>query len=611
MAYHFDKKDNAIVINGFEQGIADDPYSGIADIRNVNLISVPKEASVNFSTSKITYENLTGTMTNSDAIAETVSLASTGTLDTYMAIQFSVLSDATKGISLNTIYWLVIAGGGTYNLYSDYNLGSLVNITGNGLTGTWATINMSVPKYFNHYVTPFADTYFLVDSAGLVWSNFYVTPNTGFFWTYTGNVTTGTHGTAHGNGLVSYIPSDVGTTASGYLFVFRDFQIDYATVNSNSSLVWTYGWNPATGTTGNNNYLKSANGASSVYNHEALVAPDNKVYYCDSNWIGRWYQASPTIGFLPGTTTTYVFDQTSVLPFTDVAQCLAPLGNNLLIGGKNNVIYPWDTFSQLPQYPILVAENNIQKMVTVNTNTFALVGNRGRIYVTNGSQAQLYKKIPDHISGTVEPYYQWGGLTSNKNQIYFSALVTTNGGVAINQYGGVWGIDVDTKAIRLTNTLSYQTTNYNGYASAIIPNFGINPAGTGLFIGWSPTGTGSGGIDTTVSAPYTGSTAVAKAIIDSDLIPIGTFDSPTDFNRVEYKLSRPLVSGERVILNTRLIFNTVATGYSQVLNDNTVGNFSSSAPVNFKNAQWIQIQAVLTSTASSPSYVRLTEMRIK
>ena len=44
-----EKGTNDIVISGFEQGIGDDPYTGISDIRNINLISIPKEASVNFS----------------------------------------------------------------------------------------------------------------------------------------------------------------------------------------------------------------------------------------------------------------------------------------------------------------------------------------------------------------------------------------------------------------------------------------------------------------------------------------------------------------------------------------------------------------------------------
>jgi len=41
------------------------------------------------------------------------------------------------------------------------------------------------------------------------------------------------------------------------------------------------------------------------------------------------------------------------------------------------------------------------------------------------------------------------------------------------------------------------------------------------------------------------------------------------------------------------------------------GVFSDISSTNFNNAQWVQLRAVLNSTASSPSYVRMTEIRIK
>src|SRR6185436_20752214 len=129
---------------------------------------------------------------------------------------------------------------------------------------------------------------------------------------------------------------------------------------------------------------------------------------------------------------------------------------------------------------------------------------RGRIYITNGTNAQFYRKLPDHLSGVVEPYYVWGGACSNKNQLYFSAQVTDNSGSATSTMGGLWAIDLDNKAIRLSNQLSYGT--YAGYSTAMIPNFSSTAAGTGLFMGWD-SGASTYGIDTTLTTPYTGSQA--------------------------------------------------------------------------------------------------------
>lgn len=604
MSYVVEKQTGDVVIKGFENGISDDPYAGISDLRNVNLISIPKEASVNFSTSAISAPNANGTMTNSSASGDTVTLSTN--VESGQAIQFSVLSDVSKGISLNTTYWAV-GSGGVYQLYSDYPRASLVNISGDGLTGTWATINMGSPKYFS-YATD-SQKYWMVDATGYVWSNTNSTNNSPFYWTYTGNKI---NNFSNGNGLVYYRASD----GTGYIFVFSNSSIDY-TPSAASSVAWVYQWNIAAGTVGAYSATPTARLKTDVSlnnPHEAMVAPDNKVYFTDANWIDRWYQTDPTVAFVPTTLGTYTFDQTSVLPFTDTAQCLAVLGNNLLIGGKQNIVYPWDTFNNLPQYPILIPEFNVVKLVTVNTNTFIFVGNRGRIYITNGSQAQLYKKIPDHLSGTIEPYYTWGGACSNKNQLFFSASATTNAGVALTTYGGVWGIDLDSKAIRMTNTLSYQTTVYNGYATAIIPNFGTNPAGLGLYIGWN-SGSSTYGIDTTSSTPYTGSQTVAVGIVDSDLIPIGTFLKPTTNGRVEFKLAVPLVSNESIQLYYRQAFSSAFTAINSgaVGNGlfNTAGDFSGACQnVDFQNSQWIQIRALTKSTGSSPSYVRLTELRL-
>ncbi len=595
--YRLDMRDKSIVIDGFQQGIADDPFSGIADLRNVNLISVPGEASVLFSTSQISPNQASGNLSSADPVADTVTLTGYSNLSNLQAITFSGAS-LPAGITAGTVYWVSDNTGGVYQLYSDWATNTLVNITGNG-SGTWATVNMSNPTYFTYYNNNYDTGYFMVDGAGRVWTNIFM--GSAGKWRYFASTS------GSGNGLVTYQSSIGGISGTGYLFVFRDYIIDYFKIVHTTG-VYTItphvGWNPDDGTDGNNNKLKNYNNLNGT-NHYAIQGPDNKVYYCDGNYISVFYQAAIDTPFDPASRPSYTISHFYVLPYNDRAQCITPLGNTMLIGGMKNVIYSWDTFSNLASNFIFIAEFNIVNMVTVNTNVYVFVGNRGRIWITNGSQAQLYKKIPDHISGTIEPYFTWGGACNQKNQLYFSASVTQNDGTAIAQYGGVWAIDLQTSAIRLSNKLSYNT--YAGYAPAIIPNFVTTPAGTGLFIGWYSGVSGNYGIDTTVSAPYTGS----QAEIVSDLIPIGTFDMPKDMERVEYKLTKPLVSGESITIYARQTFDTTDTGWgTAILSDSTVGNFSNSAPANFKNAQWLQLKAVLNSTATSPSYVRLKELRI-
>lgn len=590
MPYHTDPNDeDAIVFDGFQNGIADNPYDGISDMRNVNIISIPGEASVNFATEVNSPHSYTDiSVTSASASDDTITFSSCPNLKTGNAIYFTVANFSgeivTGTANAGTWYWIEVIDDTTAKLYNaPLRSGtSLINIAATG-TGTFSVVSMGLPKHFT-YDTQYGFTY-MVDSNGRVWCNADVTNQIVGEFNFAGNKVPTAR--KNGNGIVYYEASD----KTGFIFVFHDSSIDY--VNSLfTAWSWVYQWNPSAGTVGTYNANPTAvlNTAAGTHNsHEAILAPDNRVYYCDSNWISEFYQTDTSTGgdpFDPTDTGTYTFDTRPLLPFNDIAQCLTQLGPNLMVGGKNNVIYPWDKVStNFNGLPILLAESNIQKMVTVNTNTYAFVGNRGRIYITNGSQAVLWKKIPDHISGTVEPYFTWGGATSQKNQIYFSFYASSNQGGVLSEYGGIWAVDVDTEALRLTNKLSYGT--YAGYASALIPNFSSNPAGTGLFAGWYD-GVSAYGIDTTVSGTYTNS----EAEIQSELIPIGTFYRPKTFKTIEYKLTAPMVTGESVSLYYRKLFSD---SWTLIKTFTDVGEISGNSPVNFENAQWIQLKVVLNS----------------
>jgi hypothetical protein len=125
--------------------------------------------------------------------------------------------------------------------------------------------------------------------------------------------------------------------------------------------------------------------------------------------------------------------------------------------------------------------------------------------------------------------------------------------------------------------------------------------GYGLLMGWFTT---TGGIDKGSSSPYTGS----QAYIDSDLIPVGQYLSKTTFSNIEWKLATPLVTGESVTLSYR---TNVTAGYTQIGTTNTAGLLSDFYTINFDQVQWVQIRAQLTSTATTPSFVRLMEIRLR
>lgn len=594
MAWQLDSYDNALVLDGFQNGIADDPYEGISDMRNINIISVPGEGSVNFATTKNSPSAISGSATS--ASASVVTYTGAVGLSNHMGVIFSATT--LSGVSTNKLYLIGNLSGGTFKLYTDYGLSTQVIISGTG-TGTFSVLNPTLPK---HFTKDSIGNYWMIDASGYVWSNTVVDSNSN--WTPAGNLP---NNASNGNGLGFY----QGTSTHGFIFAFSNSSIDYVEVTT--PYTWQYQWDPVTGVAAGYGAspAKVLNTATGTANsHETMVPPDGHFYFCDKNYIDQFFQTSPGTAFDPTNVSTgYTYSTTQLLPYNDVANCLSFLGTNLMVGGLLNAVYPWDRVSNQFNYPILLPENIVWKMVTVNTNTYMFVGNRGRIYITNGTQANLFKKVPDHISGTIEPYFQWGGACFQKNQLYFSMSATTNGAVALTTYGGVWAIDLDTGGMRLAQKLSYGT--YAGYSSAMIATTQTaiagsisNPAsnGSGLYIGWYD-GISAYGIDQTTSSPYTSS----QASIDFDLIPIGTFEKPRDFMRVEYLLTKPMVTGESITINYRLDFSS---SYTLIFTDSTAGNYTNSNPVNFKNAKWIQIQAVLNSTASNPSYTRLRNVRL-
>jgi hypothetical protein len=693
LSYRYEGDD--IVIDGWEVGISNSPYQtqtntvlvaqGVSDMRNVDIITVPGEASVAMSTQTMQSQGvITGVTFTVDPVTDIFTYNGVVPLEVNTAITVSNSGGALPtGMSTNTAYYIkTIPTSTTFTVSAVSAGGTTLNITGAGSgTNSFNTIQIGTPKYFASYLWPYFDAfeyfYFLQDSNGRVWVLDSANLSNSGKWVYMNSYSSSNQSIPDtANGLIAY---------RNYLFVFTGGSINVINIlnaypNSPSLAYlttigsWNFGWQI------------TLTSYYSTISHQAIVSQnDSSIYFCNGQNVGTIFLVPNSIAATPdgnqfnianthtvadGVTTntstaissvTAFFQATDVgavivgtgiptgtiisavltnktatlsaaatasntgltftitsaynysgtilpLPPNEQATCLTELGDNLLVGGINNYIYPWDRVSTNFSQPIFLSENYTYQMVTVNTTTYLFVGERGRIFQTNGGNVQLFAKMPDHISGTVNPFYTWYGATFNRNQIYFGVSATTNAGVSINQYGGMWALDTDTKALRLLNQLSYGT--YAGYASAMISNKGnsITSAqtnnGYGMFTGWY-SGT-VGGVDKGIASPYTG----GQAYVESDIIPVGTFLKPKTYENIEFKLTTPLVTGESVALYYRTNITEAYTSLP-LLSGGGVGELSGYASANFQNVQWIQIRPYLTSTASSPSFVRLKEIRIR
>lgn len=499
--------DYAIVIDGFDKGIAPDPYSGINSLLSVN-ISTPGEVSVGY-----------------PLTASTTSGATLG----------PPIADSTRLFSYGV-------GAGT----------------------------ATSPQSFA-----------MLDSNGRVWESTSVSGT----WTFLASNETHA-GASNLDGVAYWL---------GFLFKTRGANIDYW-----DGSTWVNAWKTTLTTN---------------FKHYMYVASDNVLYITNGNYLASI--TAPTPGaFDPTNAATYAFSVTKLqLPVTDVAISLAEVGggstpqSTLLIGGSLNAIYPWDKVSSSFALPIYVGDSYIKNMVSVNQNAFIFPGNttgRGRIYITNGSQADLYFKIPDYIFGEIDPYYEWGDAIFHRNNLVFSFLPSENSGAAaIQNYRYVWAIDLATKAFRAISDLPV-TSNFYSNANCLISTLNLSAKGFGYIVGASD---GSDGTNHS-SISYSGTTAgIGFASLTTDLIPIGTYLQKKTFTQVEFKLRSPLQSGETLAISPRL--DSSSTGSPLTFSPTiATGSISGVAPVTFQGNQWLQFFISLTGN-SALSGVQLKEIRIR
>lgn len=419
-------------------------------------------------------------------------------------------------------------------------------------------------------------------------------------WSALTSSNTNTGGTQNNQGLVFW---NVGT--SGYLFKFRNGHIDYLAGGSGS---WVTNWNPADGMTTATDVIQNDT------THYALVGQDNIVYFANGRGVGSIIQLAGE-EFDPTDTTTYQFTARNSagsgsnaldIPSYDNVQSLAEQGNSLLVGGSQNAIYPWDRVSPGFSYPIFVAEGFIKRMVTANNNVYIFTGNvssRGRIYISNGSNANLFFKIPDYLFGENDPYYEWGDAIWHRNNLIFGFFVDKNSGSGLLFSSEVWAIDLDTGAFRSISDIPANATGKANAKVLIADGSNGGTPGFSYIVGWDD-GSSTPGLG------YSGTTVgIGGSSITTDLIPVGTLLTRKTFSQVEFKLRSPLASGESISIlwtdnegNSGTVGTTTFAGSGAVLSDVYTASFEKS--------QWIQFQVVLTGNSAN-SGVRLREIRIR
>ena len=311
------------------------------------------------------------------------------------------------------------------------------------------------------------------------------------------------------------------------------------------------------------------------------------------------------------------------LPFFETAQTIGEVSNNVIIGCAGNVLYPWNQVDPKPSDIIPLPEINAVQMITVNNMLYVFAGNKGNIYVTNGSTASLVLTVPDYtagIAGTpasyVEPYFIWGDAMYCRGRVYFSildqTLVASSLATKAGNCGGVWSfvptqnfyIGQDTGlSLRMDNQNSYGT--YSGYATVLIPSQTQTARSPQYWSGWQSSLTsplyGIDGTDITISTP---------CVVETDLIPTGTLLEKKTFSQIEYKLTTPINANESVAISYRQNSTDEWVSCGTAVVESATTALSGYFPIIFEKGQWLQLKVVLTPSGVG-DFVRLKQIIIR
>lgn len=633
MAYTFDKKTGEITIAGWEKGIGASPHDGLGDLKNVNISTEKGEASVNFSRVRQDQAAVAGGAMSNNGVTTTFVYAGTLTAGTWILINSHTGSPGTTD---GHYYWTVpVVVGVSYNLYSDFGV---TQITSGG-TGTinFDTLAMAAPIDYcveQHSVSAGNSyRYFILDAAGVIWvSGTSSTPaaagalSSTTAWsaiTPHSNTPGGvdTFNNNQGSIQIMYATDTNNKISANYMMVFTGSQILYGKNSDNS------GWPSITGSPFT---AWKTLGYSGGYSHKSILGLDQVIYFCDGPGIGVFYQVAGQ-QFDPNSSGTYSYvDAQYVMAPTDASTRITqiPTGNSIavVVGGLENNLYIYpDVQSSSSSKPINILwlpEANVQYFVQANGFVFIFCGNKGNIYLTNGSTVVPVGTVPDYVAGSVnftqEPYFIWGGAMYLRGRLFFSLKDQTASHTG--NCGGVWSF-VPTfnyfpqqdsgLSLRLENASSqYATHGYNGYATLLFAGQeSTAQQGNGpQYIGcWAQTtsSTTTNSIDFSGTVPYTG----GQALIETDAIPVGTFLDKKTFEQIEYKLAAVPAAGDSVAINYRTSLEAVFATCGTVETES--GTLSGYLPVNFQKAQFIQLQIILTAASSNSSFVRLKQVYIR
>lgn len=564
-------KEQDLVIDNFQKGIAASPHVGFGDMRNLDISTIPGSIRIN----NLTELKANGATLSINQVISIVRNPINSSQFWAVSIGGSVLQSNDSGAT-----WTVIAGNTAGNvmgleIWKDYLFvarASALDVLG-PLTGTIFTVTIANPAVFTKV------------AHGLAAGNPIIFSTTGALPT---GLTAGTTYYVIAAGLTADA-FEVSTSAGGVAVITTGSQSGVHTF-----IKWTNSWETID---------------SDANWHPMLVSKnDGNLYGGASRYI---YSLSEVSTFVPANGATFTFTQQALdLPANYRIRCLEELGNNLMIGTWMGInvsdfriadIFPWDRTSDSFTLPLTLDEHGVNSMININNILYILAGIGGKLFSSNGVQSNLIAQLPSsvvNVEGTeyLDPFMTI--MANYKGKIFFGIAGTTNtSGI------GVWSFVLDSKG-GILNFEHVISNGRSGGASSLVQITAILPVNRNtLLIAWKcDNGSTTYGIDK-INNLYR-YTAYA-AYFESPFYQVGTPLNKKQYSQIEFQLTEALTTGQGIVLKYRTdlsaTWTTIGTYDFATLGAVMSHNVAPGIP----DCEFIQIRGELTTAASSNTSPKL------
>jgi len=289
------------------------------------------------------------------------------------------------------------------------------------------------------------------------------------------------------------------------------------------------------------------------------------------------------------------------LPTYEEVVDMTELRDQLIVQGQY-YIYPWDFVNPFWNTPVPLDEE-INKSINILNNIYIFAGNKGNIYISNGYSISRFAKLPDYVAGVIDPAWIIGGVMQHRQKLYFQATAfNSDSGSVI--FGGYFSLDLDTAALNMENQYS------GGLAPTGIDGGGFLIDVSDQTIKYDKYYSAYGATVTTIEYNDTDLYTDDEAMIETDLIPIGTFLQPRTFSSIEFKLDRPMATGDSIAVYAR---NSLTANYTLIGTTTTTLLADCFQQIPFEKWQWAQFKILVScnTDAAISSFVPIREIRIR